>query len=611
MKRSEKIELTCRAIELRGEGMSLRGVAGELGVAVATLSHWLKKVEAEGGDVDGAFSQKKTKGGRPKAIEFLDHEFLLAKWYRLTKESVDVAAYFFARDEKLNEDGTPRVRPEVRAAMIRYEERALEKGKRIAWPMSVRRAFEVTDEEYAAFRGRKHSQQTEMITRRGMYELLEDGTRIEIAPGDVWELDDYSTNQPYTFTDAETGEVHVGRQVLAAKDLAAASWLGFDHIGRERDAYRAEDVLRFIERLIRSHGMPGTLRLERGIWESSGVHGIEVPGMNTRWGDLRDLMRIEHVFKSKSKSIIEGGFNVLQRWLGHTGLDIGRHRGEFEEATKRLRQAHSTGADPRELGFVDQEESSKLHATAAAEINQRPMARRHLNERVAPADLIARLGWHTAPLRAEDEWYFLPCKKARIVRAGHVEVNPGGGWPVMRFVVNGVIDGLHLDNGHKILVACDPLRPDLGARICNADQTVKNREAYGMGEVLILNAPFEEDAPQFSAAQTLSPHLVHRRKATAAAATTFRSIKAAAAGKVEKTASDGKGKSVRVGTIDRGEHEEKPTAISAPENNPPMPRVTNVVPGGHALPKESRFTRGKTPDEQRAEIEKLKKSLAE
>lgn len=542
----DKIAVIQKAITLIEGGLSLRQTAKTLEVSPSTLSAQLKKVKQADGDIEAAFSEKSTKGGRPKAIEFSEFELAIAKWYRLAKESVDVAAHFFARDERVSE--------EVRQAVIAYEEKQLESGKRIAWPMSVRRAFEVTEEEYAAFRGKKASQQVEMVTRRGMFEILADGSIADILPGNTWELDDYSTNQPFVYKNPEDGELMLGRQVLACRDLSGAQWLGFDHIGRERDAYRAEDVLRFIERLVRVHGLPHRLRLERGIWESSGVHGIEVSGMERRWGDLRELMEIEHVFKSKSKSIVEGGFDVLQRWLGHTGTDIGRRRGEFEEATKRFLSARRKGVDPRTLGFLTQEESSIKHHSAGEIINSRPMLRKHLNERVSPDDLVARKGWHTSQLDENDAWYFLPCKKLRIVRAGCVEVNPGGGWPTMSFTVNGIENGIHLENGHKILVACDPQRPELGAYICNADYSAKNREGYGMAEFL-LQAPHLGLSPQFNATKELSPHLVARRKATAAASTTFRAIKTAATGTGgrETTATNGKDRSASLGTIQRGE----------------------------------------------------------
>ena len=588
----ERKRLLDRFKDLVIEGLSEESAANTLGVARSTLKRWQQPKPA-----------KPNKGGRPKAVTFSDEELIIARWYRLAKESVNVAAEFFVEDED--------VRPSVREKIRFYLDKALETGKRPGWTKDILRAFHVTAEEKAAFRGKKSIQVEEMITRRGMFERLADGSEVDILCGDTWELDDYSTNQPYYFTDPISGEILLGRQILAAKDLAGAKWLGFDHIGRERDAYRGEDILRFIERLVRSHGMPKRLRLERGSWESKYVHGIEVDGMANTWGDLRDLMEIEHVFKSKSKSIIEGGFNMLQRWLAHTGTDIGRTRGEFEEATKRYLAARRKGVNPADLGFLSQEESSLAHTEAAKVIDSRPMMRGHLNERISPDDLIARQGWHTLPLCENDAWYFLPCKQSRIVRAGCVEVNPGGGWPKMMFTVNGIEEGVHLETGHRVLIACDPARPDLGAYLCNGDKSVKNREGYHMGEHL-MTAPHLGLAPQFNASGVLTPHLVARRKASAAARTTFRSITTAATSKakVEKTMTDGKGQAVHVGSIPR----EVACEVKGQRSKVKGADETVIRAGEHVKPerneKPAQMSRFSGRDAA-SEIEKLTKSLTD
>jgi transposase len=573
-----KAQIIAEAQVLMEGGAALRKAAAQLSIPHSTLAVWLKKVKEEG-DIE----TKAKKGGRPKVIEFTERELALAKWFRLAKESIDVAAYFFARNNE--------VRDELKQLIKKYEEHSLMTGKRINWPLSIRRAFAVTDQEQAAFRGKKASQQVEMITRRGMFEVMSDGSIADIMPGDTWELDDYSTNQPYYYKDNITGELNLGRQVLGARDLSAAWWLGFDHIGRERDSYRGEDILRFIERLVMCHGLPKRLRLERGRWDSSYIHGIEVDGLRSRWGDLRDLMQIEHVFKSKSKSIIEGGFNVLQRWLAHTGTDIGRFRGEFEEATKLYFTARKDGVNPADLGFLSQHESSLAHAEAAKIINSRPMDRAHLSERVAPDDLIARNGWHTKPLSQTDAWYFYPCKQQRIVRAGCVEVNPGGGWPQLTFTVNGIMEGVNLENGHKVLIACDPMHPNKGAYVCNADRGVKNRESYGIGEFL-LTAPMLGLAPQFNDSGILTPHLVVRKKASAAATTAFRSIKNAAKGtdaKSEKSVTDGKGQVAHLGSIDRTKTKE---SSDSSDSETIQPTIQTPVRQNKQQPILSRFSRG-------------------
>lgn len=549
-----------QALALTASGMSCKTAAAKLRIPNPTLARWLARVRDLDGDIEAALASAAP--GRPVVFAPNDLEVGLAKWFRCAKESLDVAAWFFARDA--------RVRPAIAAVILAIEEKALATGKDPLWPDSVRRAFYVTPDEKARARGKKASQQTEMVTLRGMYEILEDGTHKDILPGETWELDDYSTNQPFTFKDPATRELLLGRQVLAARDLCSAFWLGFENIGRERDAYRGEDIVRYIERLCRSWGMPRRLRLERGAWEGEAVHGIVVDGMSGRWGDLRDIMLIDHVFKSKGKGIIESGFSVLQRWLSHSSTDIGRKRGEFEEAAKRLRQARDTGACPLSLGFPTDDDSNKAHWAVAQILNDRPMKRRHLGEKVSPEDLRGRLGWHTTPFDESKAWYFLPCKAKRTVRGGCVEVTPGNGWQTFRFAVNGCSD-LYLENGHQVLLACDPAKPELGARICNADLSKRNRHGWRMGQVLLEHAPHQPDAPQFNLSSILSPHMPVRRKASAAAATTFRPIRAAAgthqpAATRETVVMDGRGNRASVGDIDRASATDhgQPTAGNSP-----------------------------------------------
>lgn len=586
------------------DGMSCLKAATRLGLSNATLARYVTKLKANGGDFDAALEGKPT--GRPVVFEPDAYEMARARWFRLTKESLPVAAWFFARDTYVSPEGNC-VREEIQQVILDIEEKALRTGKKEAWPDSVRRAFRVTEQEKAEFRGKKHAQQTEMVTRRGMFEVLADGSTRAILPGETWEWDDYSSNQPFLFRDPATGEVCVGRQILAVRDLCAARWLAFDHIGRERDAYRGEDILRTMERAVRAWGKPRRMRLERGVWESNFIHGIEIPGTEKRWGDLRDLFDIEHVFKSKSKGIIEGGFNVLQRWLGHTGTDIGRVRGEFEEATRRLRMAKDSNVDPLTLGFLTQEASGALHEEAAAIVNSRPMHREHLDERIAPDDLVARHGWHTTPLSEAEAWYFLPYKALRTVRAGTVNVSPGNGWSKQYFKLNGVRDDVHFENGHQVLIAYDPARPELGAYVCNGDRSARNREGWKLGQVLIPSAPEMGLAPQHNASTALSPHLIVRKRASAAAATSFRAIRSAAGlpqsrGSREVVAMNGQGGIAKISDLPQAE-----TSAPAAEIGPVPDSVRHTAPTRAITPAASSrpLPQGRTRAEEIARLRQL------
>lgn len=503
---------------MAGEGLSLRKACARAGGSPASYIRWQRELEAAGGDAWAAFSAGRPTGRPPELRVEDEEELAILRWHRLCKDSLPLAVHFAGLD--------PRVSAEVRAQLAKIEERSFEHGRRPSFSPSVRRAFHVTDEERARFRSRKATQNVEMMTPRGMLWCDEDGEFHDLLPGMLWELDDYSTNQPYFWTDPASGEINLGRQIFAAIDVCAAAWLGFDHIGRERDAYRGEDIVRYLGRLFRAHGVPRFLRLERGSWESSYVHGIEVEGMATKWGALDHFCTIKHTWKSKGKGLIESSFNPLQAWLAHTGRDVGRFRGEFELATKAWLQCKQSGRDPRELGFLSADESGALHEAAARKMNIRPRERKALGERVAPDDLVARLGWHTTPFPEAEAWRLLPCKARRVVMGGLVTVAPGGGWPQLTFTVNGVSD-LHLENGHAVLVACDPARPDLGAYVANADRSAKNRHSWPMAMPL-LTAPLYQAAPQIDlSGRYEGGAIAARRRASAAVATNFRAITAA------------------------------------------------------------------------------------
>ena len=514
---AQKAELVQRAAAMFAEGKTQRDVAASLGQAVATLHRWRSALLACGGDAWEAFAAP-ARGGRPAAFDFPAELVAIARWHRLAKGSLPVAVHFFCKDSRVPAAMVSRLRA--------IEERALLAGREPSYPPSVRRAFHVSASEMADFRNKKAGLQHELVSPRGLSYIDEAGEAHDLLPGQLWELDDYSTNQPYVWRDAATGELYLGRQVLGGIDVASAAWLGFDHIGRERDAYRGEDIVRYIGRLFRSHGMPLILRLERGSWESSFVHGIEVDGLAGKWGGLDALCRINHVWKSKAKGTIEGGFDHLQTWLGHTGRDIGRVRGEFEEAQKAWRQARTTGADPYALGFLSQEESAAAHEAAAREINSRQKNRAAIGERISPDDLRARHGWHTVPVPASEAWRLLPYKERRIVNAGVVEGLDAAkrGWPLTRWIVNG--GGLHLESGHAVLIAYDPARPDLGCHVCNADTGPRNRDGWRVGEYL-CTAEHQAMAPQFDLSGRVHDSIRQRKAAAAGASTSFRAIIAA------------------------------------------------------------------------------------
>jgi hypothetical protein len=568
---SQKFQAVNAVASLILEGKTPNQACAITGLSRSNYERWSKALALAEGNAWEAFAERRPTG-RPTIAEFTPEETAIARWHRLTKDSLPVAVYFFLQDE--------RIRPDLKESIRNLETRALENGTRAHYPPSIRRAFHVTDEDRAAFRGGKAPQNTELVTRRSLDWIDAAGNVHTFLPGQLWEMDDYSANQPFAYPDLETGEIRTGRQVLAALDVATAGWLSFDAIGRPKDAYRGEDILRFIERSFRAHGMPLFLRLERGSWDSSYIHGIDVPDLITGWGALDALVNIQHVWKSKGKGTIEGSFDPLQTWLSHASLDIGRHRGEFAAQTKAMRQAANSATldDVRRLGLWEQAEAIAAHEEAARIMNSRPRRRDIIapGKYISADDLRAQQGWHTAELPESEAWRFYSCKRKATIAGGIITINPGNGYPETSFVCNGV-DGRHFDNGYQVLVAFDPAQPELGAYIANADRSHRNVNAIPIGEKLIT-APMHNRAPQINLSGKQHQSISLRKAASAAATTEFRAIKSGSGNSNLRVtaAGDGQGRRIEITNQPRN-LSETPATTSANlrETTPaPSPRVT-------------------------------------
>lgn len=211
-------------------------------------------------------------------------------------------------------------------------------------PPALRQAMTVTPAVHDKFRGPKTYQLAAITTLRGDFEEMADGTRRTIEPGDWWVMDDMSVNFPFwfasPFSDSKLAQKHgvdLGRQTLCAMDVASGKWLGCELIGRPRDAYRAEDVLRFCRKLFTEYGLPRRgLRLERGVWKSKRITGYEVTdsGPAEREEDRPDMaeddrqrvvgglqalgIELQFTTSAKGKGEIETGFNFLQRVMEGT-----------------------------------------------------------------------------------------------------------------------------------------------------------------------------------------------------------------------------------------------------------------------------------------------------
>lgn len=502
----------------------------------------------EGGQTPEALADGRTDNARPVKFELTRDEELCLRGHNLRRGSLALAVEWLAKDA--------RCLPSTRAAILETLDNAARTGRLPHWPDSIRKAGHVTEEEQATFRGTKAMQNFESCDRRGLTWIDERGQFQPLLPGALWESDDMSSNVPFRYSDPETGATQLGRQMLFTQDVFSAAYLGFTPIGRVRDAYRVEDIADHMLALVESHGLPSAWRLERGVWENTFIDGLDVEMLTgkegEKWGGLDALFAVLRTWKSRGKGSIETSFNFLQSLIAHASTDIGRSRGEFEQATKDFLRAQGGNADSA-AKFWDIAACADGYVNACNWFNARPKKRRaHGKSAVVADDLFRAAVRRECP--ASELWRFLPVKRKATVRQGALEMSVHHYPMPFRFRVNGAhASDLYLEHGYPVLVAFHPGKPELGCHVFNAETGPRNRDGHRFGAHL-LTASLAEDAPQFSLSRTEQDAFAMRRKAAAAVRTEFRAImpgsRRSPSGSIGATgtsvARDGRGNSVEI-----------------------------------------------------------------
>ncbi|MCC6356936.1 MAG: hypothetical protein IT577_23870 [Verrucomicrobiae bacterium] len=499
-----------RAVIESGKYRSLAEAGRALGVGSAALARWAEE-HGERGAGHGPAGERR---GRPSRFALSAEEADALRAHVLRRDSLVVALEDFLSD--------PACGPGTRALVVAEFEAAARERRKTRWPASLRRAAHVSDELRARFRGPRAAAEAGIGDRRGLTWIDESGVERALLPQVLWESDDMSVNEPYSFADPDTGAPRVARQMLATMDVYSAAWLGATPVGRGRDAYRAEDILDHMLACVDAHGLPVAWRLERGRWENNAIDGVLLPD-GTRWGGLGEIVHIIRAWTSGQKGGIESGFHLLQRLTAHDSLSVGRERGEFEAANPVWRLA-SKGDESAAARFWNIARCADGVAAAMARFNARAKERRAFGrETVVPDDLYR--GFSRVDLPADERWRFLPAKLAATVRAGHVETSIKSYPLAFRFRANGEIEGVHLDNGYPVLIAFHPGRPEEGCHLFNGAATTdsRNREAWPVGHRIGL-IPLAPNAPQFAIAPMPREATAHRRRANAAVRTEFRAI---------------------------------------------------------------------------------------
>lgn len=331
-------------------------------------------------------------------------------------------------------------------------------------------------------------------------------------------MDDMSLNQPFWCDRVERGEVVetvVSRQGLYAMDEATWRWLGFDLIARPREAYRAQDILRFVHRLMDEFGKFDVLVLERGIWRAKAIRGYRAAGKDAvedegdvlrgemsaeEQANLADGLRaigvqIAYQYSPRGKAI-EGAFRYLQDVVAvktRDWMNLGAHRGEYERSARMLRRIRSGSAHPSAVGAAPINAMRDRVLEAVQWINAEP--REFLGWQSSDALWARDMRLRTLP-RIEDfeRAVFLPELRRRMLRGGAIHFGPEvTGY---KFSFRAAELFAELGDGYRVQIRFDPSDPTRGAAVLNDEPSdaTRNLRRARPGQFLGW-APFELAAP--------------------------------------------------------------------------------------------------------------------
>lgn len=349
-------------------------------------------------------------------------------------------------------------------------------------------------------RGPKHHQLHGIVSRRDRTLRFPDGTRAEAPAGFRFVFDDMSVNQPFWAN--VDGELILSRQTLCAIDSRSMRWLGKLLVARPREAYRSEDILRFLQALIAITGKPDEIVFEGGVWRARKIRGytitgetvIERPAMaETGRNDLAEGLRalgIRLVFTHSPRAkVIEGAFNHLQAVLAVKTRDlvnIGRHAGEFEAGAKRLRQVRAGSHTAASLGFAPMQVMGERIDAAFAQINGDTNSRGEIPDEIWTRDTLARPLPH---LTADDQAVFLPDRRDRVIHGGRITLEIAGRPHDYRAPWM-----IEVCGGFRVVVRFDATEPTRGIAIYNREAGPANTRGWKLGQFLGF-APWECPAP--------------------------------------------------------------------------------------------------------------------
>ncbi len=496
LKGAERVQLIRTARELRAGAHTLEVIAALTGSGAPRVGGRLREYEAVA-DVDltpelcaAAFTNS---GRRSRWEDLAANPRVQQRLQQLYLKSAGASAEVMTRGRRTGS---------LAATLLVFTEddlcpldlrREIRQGK---FPTPLIRAIrKMNDLHEQMLRGEKHrSLNAELIQKRSLIEILQDGSERPIQRGDWWVFDDMSDNLPHWWT-APDGQPLIGRQGLYAYDLTR-EWLGVEKIGNARDAYSSALILRFLRRLMEQFGKPRRgVVFERGVWAARNIKGLRLApeGLGVEeWerpaidpaerqlvqDGLKALGLIVHYTHTPRGKEIEGGFNYLQKLKAmmapNGAVNIGRHAGEFEHAAKQVRRARAQSHHPQDLGFLHMDASRDLDLKVMEFINARGV-------RAATGEDFGQIPYpQLTPLSVRDRALFLPEQRELTLLNGCVSTTVRG--EDLEFCAPELF--VALGSGYRLYVRFDPDEPTLGAALYNRETSSANFHGWQQGEFI-------------------------------------------------------------------------------------------------------------------------------
>jgi hypothetical protein len=274
--------------------------------------------------------------------------------------------------------------------------------------------------------------------------------------------------------------VRVGRfQLLTCVDDATDCCLGFDYVIRDRQSYRAEDVIAAQYRLWRNHYQPERVVLEGGAWQAKRSRAFHAAAG----------VVVEDATGRPNSKLIEGFFNRLWTPLSLMPGNVGRYRGEQKRESDIYVACREGRKDPRRH-FPMLDRALEDLQSAIRYVNEKeicsPKYGRWIPREMHDAFMMDRV----RPRAEKALWmHAAPVVEERSVRRGMVQVtcpSPYG----ESFTYHFAEENLWNFEGRQVRVYFDPWG-ELAATI----QLVSAHRGMAAGTV-VCQAVCIEDAPQ-------------------------------------------------------------------------------------------------------------------